>query len=70
MLAGEMIVDDTRCLACEIPNLVQGNVYFVCVRAWNMKGFGQQAFSTPTYAIPSSKSSQVFLMPDIDYIGW
>ena len=54
-LAGEQILDDPRYMYYEIPNLVQGNAYYVRVRAWNIKGFGPAVNSDPPYAIPSSK---------------
>ena len=54
-LAGEQIIEDIRYNLYEIPCLQQGQVYYVRVRAWNMKGFGPAAISNPPYAAPSSK---------------
>lgn len=54
-LAGDATVEDTRHLEYEIKELMQGNIYFVRVAAWNMKGYGQNTVSTPSYAVPSSK---------------
>lgn len=54
-LAGEQIVEDIRYNMYEIQGLNQGCVYYVRVRAWNMKGFGPAAPSNPPCAIPSSK---------------
>lgn len=52
-LTGEQIIEDPRYLHYEIPNLTQGNAYYVRVRAWNIKGFGNPAASNPPSAVPS-----------------
>ena len=51
---GQQIVDDPHYKFLEIPSLVQGNTYYVRVRAWNIKGFGDA--SPVLSAVPSSKS--------------
>ncbi len=62
-LVGEQILDDPRYMYYEIPNLVQGNAYYVRVCAWNIKGFGPTTTSNPPYAIPTSKL--IFFLLDI-----
>ncbi|XP_013391704.1 ankyrin repeat and fibronectin type-III domain-containing protein 1 isoform X3 [Lingula anatina] len=53
-LAGEAILEDVRHLEYDIPGLTQGNVYYVQVTAWNIKGWGPPTPTSPPYAIPSS----------------
>ena len=55
VLAGEKVLDDVRNMNYEVPHLVQGNMYYVRVRASNMKGFGPAAISNPAYSVPSCK---------------
>ncbi|XP_064627052.1 ankyrin repeat and fibronectin type-III domain-containing protein 1-like isoform X3 [Lineus longissimus] len=52
-LAGETVInsDEHR---YQIPNLTQGNTYYVRVTAGNIKGYGPFAASDPPYAVPSS----------------
>lgn len=55
-LAGEQIIEDPHYTFYEIPGLTQGSVYYCRVKAWNIKGFGPSAISSPACAVPSSKS--------------
>ena len=52
---GEQIIEDIRYMYYEIPNLVQGDAYYVRVRAWNIRGFSEPCLSNPGYGIPSCK---------------
>ncbi|ELU07671.1 hypothetical protein CAPTEDRAFT_212818 [Capitella teleta] len=54
VIAGEQVIDDPRCLQYEIPDLVQGNCYYVRVSAWDVKGFGDPCPSCPVSATPSN----------------
>ncbi|XP_072311694.1 ankyrin repeat and fibronectin type-III domain-containing protein 1 [Eucyclogobius newberryi] len=53
-LLGEMVVDDTTQLHCNITELACGTYYYVQVSAYNMKGWGPSLVSTPVCAAPSS----------------
>ncbi|KAI9536640.1 hypothetical protein NQZ68_031714 [Dissostichus eleginoides] len=58
-LLGEMLVEDTTLLQCNITGLTSGTYYYVQVSAYNMKGWGPPQVSTPSCAAPSSKSPLV-----------
>ncbi|XP_053720627.1 ankyrin repeat and fibronectin type-III domain-containing protein 1 isoform X1 [Synchiropus splendidus] len=51
---GEMVVEDTSLLQCDITGLTSGSHYYIQVSAYNMKGWGPAQVSTPTCATPSS----------------
>ncbi|XP_059180611.1 ankyrin-repeat and fibronectin type III domain-containing 1 [Centropristis striata] len=53
-LLGEMLVEDTTVLQCNITGLTSGTYYYVQVSAYNMKGWGPPLVSTPACAAPSS----------------
>ncbi|XP_076616806.1 ankyrin repeat and fibronectin type-III domain-containing protein 1 isoform X2 [Chaetodon auriga] len=53
-LLGEMVVEDTTLLQCNITGLTSGTYYYVQVSAYNMKGWGPPLVSTPACAAPSS----------------
>ncbi|XP_049916701.1 ankyrin repeat and fibronectin type-III domain-containing protein 1 isoform X1 [Epinephelus moara] len=53
-LLGEMVVEDTTLLQCNITGLTCGTYYYVQVSAYNMKGWGPPLVSTPACAVPSS----------------
>eukprot|EP00064_Thunnus_orientalis_P007862 superscaffoldBa00000897_g7884 len=52
-LLGEMVVEDTTMLQCNISGLTSGTYYYVQVSAYNMKGWGPPLVSTPACAAPS-----------------
>ena len=51
--AGELVIEDPQCCQCVIANLAQGNMYFVRVYAWNIRGWSKAALSSPTGVIPT-----------------
>ncbi|KAF3704505.1 Ankyrin repeat and fibronectin type-III domain-containing protein 1 [Channa argus] len=53
-LVGEMVVENTSLLQCNITGLITGTYYYVHVSAYNMKGWGPPMVSTPVCASPSS----------------
>uniref|UniRef100_A0A8C2Z7A9 Fibronectin type-III domain-containing protein n=1 Tax=Cyclopterus lumpus TaxID=8103 RepID=A0A8C2Z7A9_CYCLU len=53
-LLGEMVVEDTTLLQCNITGLTSGTYYYVQVSAYNMKGWGPPLVSIPACAAPSS----------------
>uniref|UniRef100_H3D5I0 Fibronectin type-III domain-containing protein n=1 Tax=Tetraodon nigroviridis TaxID=99883 RepID=H3D5I0_TETNG len=53
-LLGEMVVEDTTLLQCNITGLTSNTDYYVQVSAYNMKGWGPPLVSTPACAAPSS----------------
>ncbi|XP_026206829.1 ankyrin repeat and fibronectin type-III domain-containing protein 1 isoform X1 [Anabas testudineus] len=53
-LVGEMVVEDTTLLQCNITGLSPGMYYYIQVSAYNMKGWGPPLVSTPACAAPSS----------------
>uniref|UniRef100_A0A8C6ST33 Fibronectin type-III domain-containing protein n=1 Tax=Neogobius melanostomus TaxID=47308 RepID=A0A8C6ST33_9GOBI len=53
-LLGEMVVEDTTQLQCNITGLTPGAYYYVQVSSYNMKGWGPPLVSTPACASPSS----------------
>ncbi|XP_029703127.1 ankyrin repeat and fibronectin type-III domain-containing protein 1 isoform X3 [Takifugu rubripes] len=53
-LLGEMVVEDTTLLQCNITGLTAGTDYYVHVSAYNMKGWGPPLVATPACAAPSS----------------
>ncbi|XP_035853733.1 ankyrin repeat and fibronectin type-III domain-containing protein 1-like [Sander lucioperca] len=54
LLAGEMVLDNLQSLKCTIGSLTTGRLYYVRVSAYNMKGWGPPACSTPPSAAPSN----------------
>ncbi|KAJ7984530.1 hypothetical protein DPEC_G00355760 [Dallia pectoralis] len=52
-LLGEMLIENTSQLQCNITDLTPGKHYYVQVSAYNMKGWGPPKSSTPTCASPS-----------------
>ncbi|XP_059176927.1 ankyrin repeat and fibronectin type-III domain-containing protein 1-like isoform X2 [Physella acuta] len=52
-LTGEAIIEDLAHLEYEIKNLNKGNMYYVRVCAWNVKGLGPYCQSEPACAAPS-----------------
>ncbi|XP_077407611.1 ankyrin repeat and fibronectin type-III domain-containing protein 1, partial [Vanacampus margaritifer] len=56
LLAGEMLLENLQSLKCTISGLTTGRVYYVRVRACNVKGWGSPACSSPPSAAPSSTS--------------
>jgi hypothetical protein len=54
-LAGERTTADVRNLEYTIPDLKEGERYYVRVSACNLAGFGPSVHSTPSSAIPSSE---------------
>ena len=56
-IEGHQIIDDPQYTFYAIPGLVQGNKYYVQVRAWNIKGFGES-------------SAVVSATPTSEYQGW
>ncbi|KAM7370905.1 hypothetical protein PAMP_010415 [Pampus punctatissimus] len=53
-LLGEMVLEDTTLLQCNISGLASGTYYYFQVSAYNMKGWGPTLVSTPACAAPSS----------------
>ncbi|XP_053564142.1 ankyrin repeat and fibronectin type-III domain-containing protein 1 [Bombina bombina] len=53
-IAGEIIVDNLQSLKCTITGLTMGQVYYVQVSAYNMKGWGPAEISNPPGAAPSN----------------
>ena len=51
--AGELVIEDPQCCQCVIANLAQGNMYFVRVYAWNIRGWSKAALSSPAGVIPT-----------------
>ncbi|XP_046888294.1 ankyrin repeat and fibronectin type-III domain-containing protein 1 [Hypomesus transpacificus] len=51
---GELLLEDTSVLQCNITGLTPGTYYYVHVSAYNMKGWGPPQISTPSCATPSS----------------
>ena len=58
-LAGEQIIEDPHYTFYEMPSLTQGCPYYSRVEAWNIKGFGPPAVSTPPCAVPSSEYDSI-----------
>ncbi|KAI4878931.1 hypothetical protein NFI96_017667 [Prochilodus magdalenae] len=54
LLAGELILENLTSLRCTIPGLSTGRQYYVCVSAYNMKGWGPSQLSQPPCAVPSN----------------
>ncbi|KAM4524102.1 ankyrin repeat and fibronectin type-III domain-containing protein 1 isoform 2-T2 [Odontesthes bonariensis] len=54
LLAGEMVLDNLQSLKCTISSLSTGQLYFVRVSAYNMKGWGPPTSSLPPSAAPSN----------------
>ncbi|XP_030626060.1 ankyrin repeat and fibronectin type-III domain-containing protein 1 [Chanos chanos] len=53
-LLGEMLVEDTTRLRCDITGLTAGTHYYVQVSAYNMKGWSSAQISVPSCASPSN----------------
>ncbi|XP_028287886.1 ankyrin repeat and fibronectin type-III domain-containing protein 1 [Parambassis ranga] len=53
-LAGEMVLDNLQSLKCTISGLTTGQLYYVRVSAYNMRGWGPPASSLPPSAAPSN----------------
>ena len=51
--AGELIIDDPLQQRCVISNLAQGNMYFVRVSSWNVRGWSESAISSPPGVVPT-----------------
>ncbi|XP_076154939.1 ankyrin repeat and fibronectin type-III domain-containing protein 1, partial [Alosa pseudoharengus] len=51
---GEVVVEDTTHLQCDIGSLTADTYYYVQVSAYNMKGWGPAQTSVPACATPSS----------------
>ncbi|XP_041938005.1 ankyrin repeat and fibronectin type-III domain-containing protein 1 isoform X3 [Alosa sapidissima] len=51
---GEIVVEDTTHLQCDIGSLTADTYYYVQVSAYNMKGWGPAQTSVPACATPSS----------------
>uniref|UniRef100_A0A8C5QYS5 Ankyrin repeat and fibronectin type III domain containing 1 n=1 Tax=Leptobrachium leishanense TaxID=445787 RepID=A0A8C5QYS5_9ANUR len=54
LIAGEIIVDNLQSLRCSITGLRMGQLCYVRVSAYNMKGWGPPETSNPTGAAPSN----------------
>ncbi|XP_072535282.1 ankyrin repeat and fibronectin type-III domain-containing protein 1 isoform X2 [Salminus brasiliensis] len=51
---GEMVIEDTSQLQCDITGLTTGVPYYIQVFAYNMKGWSSPQISVPACAIPSN----------------
>jgi hypothetical protein len=51
---GEFVICDVRNKEYTIPNLENGERYYIRVSAFNLKGFGPPRTSIPIYAVPSN----------------
>ena len=60
-MEGQILLDDVRNLEVEIKHLKKGTAYYVRVSAMNMKGFSCPANTSPAYAVPSSKCTEIWL---------
>ncbi|KAK5850392.1 hypothetical protein PBY51_001276 [Eleginops maclovinus] len=54
LLAGEMLLENLQSLRATISNLTTGRLYYVRVLAYNMRGWGPPAGSSPPSAAPSN----------------
>ncbi|KAK2149111.1 hypothetical protein LSH36_467g04058 [Paralvinella palmiformis] len=52
--AGEHLIEDPLSRSYCITDLTHGTPYYVRIRAWNVKGYGEAAISSPPCAVPSS----------------
>ncbi|KAL2078456.1 hypothetical protein ACEWY4_026141 [Coilia grayii] len=53
-ILGDIVVEDTTHLQCDISGLTSGTYYYVQVSAYNMKGWGTAHTSVPACATPSN----------------
>ncbi|XP_027009904.2 ankyrin repeat and fibronectin type-III domain-containing protein 1 isoform X3 [Tachysurus fulvidraco] len=53
LLLGEIVIEDTTLLQCDITGLQAGVHYYVQVFAYNMKGWSEPQISVPACATPS-----------------
>ncbi|XP_053493927.1 ankyrin repeat and fibronectin type-III domain-containing protein 1 isoform X3 [Ictalurus furcatus] len=68
-LRGEIVIEDTTLLQCDITGLRAGVDYYVQVFAYNMKGWSEPQISVPACATPSGWREVDGRMPRLNGLG-
>ncbi|CAH1795316.1 unnamed protein product [Owenia fusiformis] len=63
VLAGDFSLDEPQQFEYEISELISGNMYYVRVKAFNIKGSGPATVASPSYCIPSNWREMVNTVP-------